>query len=213
MANSLVIEYFKMKDCIHCKPFTPKIEKLNDMLKNILNNDNYSFEIIDADDSRAEGLMFPTLHITINGEKHNYLKDREIDDVLQFIIGKLERDEIISEIANGESPEPMDEDKSDSNSPMDEDSNEDSNEDTNEDSDNNSNDNSDDDSDSPMDMDGGGMNGRINENNLDTVDYYSQYNTKHIMGGGADLDDMSSFLNTSEFGEAMNFNLEDFNLQ
>jgi len=100
--NNIILQLFEAPTwCGHCKDFAPKWQALKELKtkssdgnREIKAKDLIEFQSYDDNHSKtkAENITgFPTLILNVNGTKHKYEGARTPENILRFILDKLEK--------------------------------------------------------------------------------------------------------------------------
>ena len=100
--NNIILQLFEAPTwCGHCKDFAPKWEKLKDLetkssdgnrvikAKDLIDFQSYDDNHPKTQEEKITG--FPTLMLNVNGTKHKYEGARTPENILRFILDKLEK--------------------------------------------------------------------------------------------------------------------------
>lgn len=84
-SNNATIEFFHASWCHHCKEFMPEWNKLKNMLPPNVEAKSYE-DSENAQKMQDENIQgFPTIKITINGDKKEYNGERSAEAILEYI--------------------------------------------------------------------------------------------------------------------------------
>jgi thiol-disulfide isomerase/thioredoxin len=99
--NNIILQLFEAPWCGHCKDFAPKWEALKDFktkssdgnrvikAKDLIDFQSYDDNHPKTKEEEISG--YPTLMLNVNGTKHKYEGARTPENILRFILDKLEK--------------------------------------------------------------------------------------------------------------------------